>query len=120
MRRQEDATTEARVKLVGGSRATISSPRVGSRPVVMEAVGSGSLRNVSVDEVRDAEQISYAYFWAHSGCDLLVKRGTITRGSRYTFRLIYPRCEWVRADELPPMYREIAEAWLKLRRRGTL
>lgn len=98
-----------------GSRASISAPHVGSRPVEAGHAGRGALVHITGTEAVGAEQISYANFSTRSGCDLLVRKNVA-----YVFRLIYPRCGWGPAAELPPMYREIAEAWLKLRRRGTV
>lgn len=88
---------------------------VGSRPVDLSAVGHGVLKNVTAEEVKDAEHVSYANF-PNNGRDMLVRK---ERG-RYLFRLIYPRCAWVSAGDLPQLYQPIALAWLRLRRRGTL
>jgi hypothetical protein len=94
---------------------TFAVPMVGSRTIDLNEVGHGSLKNIAADEALGVSQISYANFESRNGRDLLVRKIS----GRYQFRLVYPRCEWVAPGDLPPMYREIAEKWLKGRRRGT-
>lgn len=89
---------------------------VGSCSINGDEVGRGTLKHIAADEVEGVEQISYANFGTRNGCDVLVRKVS----GRYQFRLIYLKCEWVVANELPPLYREIAEAWLKLRRKGVI